>query len=102
MTWADTPEPGPGTWLLNKLDAREQALTGQIEQTQTEIDTLTARLSQLGEAVEHLRISRKRCWPWPPTSRPSPPRRLPPCPITWPTGRSWQPSPAWTESSSRG
>ncbi|MEQ4718018.1 hypothetical protein [Nonomuraea sp. B19D2] len=31
----------------------------QIEQTQTEIDTLTARLGELGQAVEHLRISRK-------------------------------------------
>ncbi|MFC5820948.1 hypothetical protein [Nonomuraea harbinensis] len=42
-----------------RIDAREQALTCQIEQTQAEIDMLTARLGQLSEAIEHLRISRK-------------------------------------------
>ncbi|WP_211370393.1 hypothetical protein, partial [Nonomuraea turkmeniaca] len=45
--------------LLDRLDAREQALTRQIEQTQTDIDSLTARLSELSQEVEHLRISRK-------------------------------------------
>ncbi|HEX4814922.1 MAG TPA: hypothetical protein VFV66_19445 [Nonomuraea sp.] len=49
----------PGTWLLDRIDARERALTCQIEQTQEEIDTLTARLGELSEQVEHLRISRK-------------------------------------------
>ncbi|MEU6793085.1 hypothetical protein ABZ907_15415 [Nonomuraea wenchangensis] len=49
----------PGTWLLDRIDAREQVLTCQIEQTQAEIDTLTARLGELSEQVEHLRISRK-------------------------------------------
>ena len=51
--------PDPGTWLLNKIDAREQVLTCQIEQVQTEIDALSARLDELGEAIEHLRITRK-------------------------------------------
>ncbi|MEU1729367.1 hypothetical protein [Nonomuraea sp. NPDC005692] len=59
MTRPDTHPPDPGTWLLDRLDAREQALTCQIEQTQAEIDTLTARLGELTQAVEHLRISRK-------------------------------------------
>ncbi|MEO3807247.1 hypothetical protein [Nonomuraea sp. B1E8] len=59
MTRPDGRPPDPGSWLLDRIDAREHALTGQIEQTQAEIDTLTARLSELSEQVEHLRISRK-------------------------------------------
>jgi hypothetical protein len=59
MTMRDTRPPDPGTWLVDRLDARERALTCQVEQTQTEIDALTARLSELSEAIEHLRISRK-------------------------------------------
>ncbi|MGW3348196.1 hypothetical protein ACWDA3_33315 [Nonomuraea rubra] len=43
----------------HRIEAREHWLTCQIEQTQTEIDTLTARLSELSEQAEHLRISRK-------------------------------------------
>ncbi|MFF3667203.1 hypothetical protein [Microtetraspora malaysiensis] len=52
-------EPDPGTWLLNKIDIREQGLTCQIEQTQAQIDALTTRLRELHEATEHLRITRK-------------------------------------------
>ncbi|MEU6534209.1 hypothetical protein ABZ869_34050, partial [Streptomyces sp. NPDC046928] len=37
----------------------EHRLTCQIEQTQAEIDTLAARLSELSEQIEHLRITRK-------------------------------------------
>ncbi|MFD8563188.1 hypothetical protein ACWDOR_29390 [Streptosporangium canum] len=59
MTRPDTRPPDPGTWLLDRLDTREQALTRQIEQTQTDIDSLTARLSELSQEAEHLRISRK-------------------------------------------
>ncbi|MEO3859335.1 hypothetical protein ABGB08_30855 [Acrocarpospora sp. B8E8] len=59
MIGPGTGQSDPGTWLLDRIDAREQALTCQIEQTQAEIDTLTARLSELSEAIEHLRISRK-------------------------------------------
>lgn len=59
MTRPDAQEPDPGTWLLNKIDAREQALTGQIEQTQAEIDAMVAHLGELHEALEHLRITRK-------------------------------------------
>ncbi|MGW2151389.1 hypothetical protein ACWCOT_44300 [Nonomuraea bangladeshensis] len=59
MTRPDTRPPDPGTWLLDRLDTREQALTRQIEQTQTDIDSLAARLSELSQEAEHLRISRK-------------------------------------------
>ena len=59
MSGPDARQSDPGTWLLDRIDAREQALTCQIEQTQAEIDTLTARLGELGEAIAHLRISRK-------------------------------------------
>ncbi|MEU8365376.1 hypothetical protein AB0C27_56140 [Nonomuraea sp. NPDC048882] len=59
MIGPDARQADPGAWLLDRIDAREQALTCQIEQTQAEIDMLTARLGQLSEAIEHLRISRK-------------------------------------------
>jgi hypothetical protein len=59
MTRPDTWQSDPGTWLLDKIDARERSLTCQIEQTQVEIDTLTARLGELSEGIEHLRITRK-------------------------------------------
>jgi hypothetical protein len=59
MTGPDVRQSDPGTWLLDRIDAREHSLTCQIEQTQAQIDTLTARLGELGEQVEHLRISRK-------------------------------------------
>ncbi|WP_219825988.1 hypothetical protein [Nonomuraea typhae] len=59
MTRAGGQEPDPGTWLLDKIDAREQAVTCQIEQTRAEIDTLTTRLRDLEQAAEHLRITRK-------------------------------------------
>lgn len=59
MTGPDARQADPGTWLLDRIEAREQALTCQIEQTRAEIDTLTARLDELDEAIEHLRIARK-------------------------------------------
>ena len=59
MTMSDARDPDPGDWLLDKIDAREQTLTCQIEQIQAEIDALTARLGELGQATEHLRITRK-------------------------------------------
>jgi hypothetical protein len=45
--------------LLDKIDAREQALTREAGQTQTLIDELTARLRELDEAISHLQITRK-------------------------------------------
>ncbi|MFI7643366.1 hypothetical protein [Nonomuraea sp. NPDC049400] len=59
MTGPDVRQSDPGSWLLDRIDARERSLTCQVEQTQAEIDTLTARLGELSEAIEHLRISRK-------------------------------------------
>jgi hypothetical protein len=59
MTGPDVRQPDPGSWLLDRIDARERSLTCQIEQTHAEIDTLSARLSELSQAIEHLRISRK-------------------------------------------
>jgi hypothetical protein len=54
MTAAD-----PGRFLLDKIDAREQALTREAGQTQALIDDLTARLRELDEAISHLQITRK-------------------------------------------
>jgi len=56
--------PHDDRWLLDavdevRLDARERALTGRIEQTQAEIDAMAAHLGELHEAIEHLRITRK-------------------------------------------
>ncbi|GAA3572966.1 hypothetical protein GCM10022419_062340 [Nonomuraea rosea] len=42
MTRFDARDPDPGAGLLDKIDAREQALTCQTEQIQAEIDALTA------------------------------------------------------------
>jgi hypothetical protein len=50
---------GPDSALLDKIDAREQALTREAEQVRTLIDELTARLGELDEAIDHLRITRK-------------------------------------------
>jgi hypothetical protein len=49
----------PGRFLLDKIDAREQALTREAGQTQTLIDELTTRLRELDEAISHLQITRK-------------------------------------------
>ncbi|MGA2830496.1 MAG: hypothetical protein ABSF03_30790 [Streptosporangiaceae bacterium] len=54
MTAAD-----PGRHLLDKIDAREQALTREAEQAQDQIDELTARLRELHEAISDLQVTRK-------------------------------------------
>ena len=54
MTAAD-----PGRFLLDKIDAREQARPRVAGQTQTLIDGLTARLRELDEAISPLQITRK-------------------------------------------
>lgn len=51
--------PGPGAWLLDRIDAREKALTSHLEQTQAQIEELTARLRDLDQDLDHLRITRK-------------------------------------------
>ena len=49
----------PGRLLLDKIDAREQALAREAEKARTLIDDLAARLRELDEAIDHLRITRK-------------------------------------------
>ncbi|MGP3930117.1 hypothetical protein [Nonomuraea sp. KM88] len=55
----DRVDIGTSKPSARKVDAREQALTGQIEQAQAEIDAMVAHLGELHEAIEHLRITRK-------------------------------------------
>ena len=54
MTAAD-----PGRHLLDKIDAREQALAREAGQAQARIDELTARLRELNEAISDLQVTRK-------------------------------------------
>jgi len=49
----------PGRVLLDKIEAREQALARQAEQARTQMEDLVARLRELDEAIDHLRITRK-------------------------------------------
>jgi hypothetical protein len=54
-----TTAPDPGRFLLDKIDAREQALAREAGQVQAQIDELTARLRELNEAVSDLQVTRK-------------------------------------------
>jgi len=54
-----TAAPDPGRLLLDRIDAREQALTREAGQAQARIDELTARLRELEEAVSDLQVTRK-------------------------------------------
>lgn len=87
MTAAD-----PGRFLLDKIDAREQALTREAGQAQARIDELTARLRELEEAISDLQITARPSSPSPGTTTASPPQsqpgHLPRYPITPPTSRS--------------
>jgi hypothetical protein len=49
----------PNRALLERIEAREAALTHQAEQPRTQIEELTAKLRALDEAIDHLRITRK-------------------------------------------
>ena len=49
----------PGRHLLDKIDAREQALAREAGQAQAQIDELTARLRELNEAISDLQVTRK-------------------------------------------
>ena len=49
----------PGRLLLDKIDAREQALAREAEQARALMEDLAARLRELDEAIDHLRITRK-------------------------------------------
>jgi len=54
-----TTVPDPGRLLLDKIDAREQALAREAGQAQAQIDELTARLRDLDEAISDLQVTRK-------------------------------------------
>ena len=54
-----TAAPDPGRFLLDKIDAREQALTREAGEIQARIGELTARLRELEEAVSDLQVTRK-------------------------------------------
>jgi hypothetical protein len=54
-----TAAPDPGRYLLDRIDAREQALAREAGQTQARIDELTARLRELNEAISDLQVTRK-------------------------------------------
>jgi hypothetical protein len=49
----------PGRHLLDKIDAREQALAREADHAQAQVDELTARLRELSEAISDLQITRK-------------------------------------------
>jgi hypothetical protein len=54
-----TADPDPGRFLLDRIDAREQALAREAGQVQAQIDELTARLRELNEAISDLQVTRK-------------------------------------------
>jgi hypothetical protein len=50
---------GPDQGLLDRIDAREQALARQAGQAQAQIDELTAKVRELNEAISDLQVTRK-------------------------------------------
>jgi len=54
-----TTAPDPGRHLLDKIDAREQALAREAADVQARIDELTARLREAGQAISDLQVTRK-------------------------------------------
>ena len=88
-----TAAPDPGRHLLDRIDAREQALAREAEQAQARIDELTARLRELNEAISDLQVTRKTLISLAgqddePARRQNRPGRLQRCPTTPPTSRS--------------
>jgi hypothetical protein len=51
--------PDPGRHLLDRIDAREQALARDAEEAQARIDELTARLRDLQQEASDLQVTRK-------------------------------------------
>jgi hypothetical protein len=49
----------PGRHLLDRIDAREQALAREASDAQARIDGLTARLREVSEAISDLQVTRK-------------------------------------------
>ena len=54
-----TTAPDPGRFLLDRIDAREQALAREAGQAQARIDELTARLRDLQQEISDLQVTRK-------------------------------------------
>jgi hypothetical protein len=54
-----TAAPDPGRHLLDKIDAREQALAREAGQAQAQVEELTARLRELNEAISDPQVTRK-------------------------------------------
>jgi hypothetical protein len=54
-----TAAQDPGRHLLDKIDAREQALAREAEQAQARIDELAARLRDLQQEISDLQVTRK-------------------------------------------
>jgi hypothetical protein len=54
-----TADPEPGRYLLDRIDAREQALAREAGDVQARIDELTARLREVSEAISDLQVTRK-------------------------------------------
>jgi multidrug resistance efflux pump len=49
----------PGRYLLDRIDAREQALAREAEQAQAAIDEAAARLRELQQEISDLQVTRK-------------------------------------------
>ncbi len=54
-----TTVPDPGRHLLDRIDAREQALARDAGDVRARIDELTARLGELEREVSDLQVTRK-------------------------------------------
>lgn len=54
-----TTVPGPGRHLLDRIDAREQALAREASDLQARIDELTARLREVSQEISDLQVTRK-------------------------------------------
>jgi len=54
-----TTAPDPGQFLLDKIDAREQALALEADLARAQIGELTARVRDLDEAISDLQVTRK-------------------------------------------
>jgi hypothetical protein len=49
----------PGRHLLDRIDAREQALAGEAEEAQAAIDEAAARLREVQQEISDLQVTRK-------------------------------------------
>ena len=54
-----TTAPDPDRHLLDRIDAREQALAREAGDVQARIGELTARLGELSQAISDLQVTRK-------------------------------------------